>query len=172
MKKSHIADRLAGRMELSRSTDVGTVDAVFETIGEALAGLDARAALELDDVLHVLKRPQDDDVLGPVDSGTVLDCDPPAGDATLDLCMAPPHSSHSVPFWPCASMRASAMAWMRRVFAVMSCSRMKTPLRLVPAALSGPPPKGPPRPPPDSGPQHVGRAPNVPGRGTLQCSEW
>ena len=35
----------------------------------------------------------------------------------------PPHSSHSVASWPCASMRASAMAWMSFVFAVMSCSR-------------------------------------------------
>ena len=36
MNKSHIADRLAGRMGLSRSAAAGSVDAVFETIGEAL----------------------------------------------------------------------------------------------------------------------------------------
>lgn len=37
MNKSHIADRLAGRMGLSRSAAVDAVDAVFEAIGEALA---------------------------------------------------------------------------------------------------------------------------------------
>ena len=37
MNKSQIADRLAGRMGLSRSAASGAVDAVFETIGEALA---------------------------------------------------------------------------------------------------------------------------------------
>ena len=53
------------------------------------AGLDARVARELHGVLHVPKRPQDEDVLGPVDPGAVLDCGPPAGDAALDLCTAP-----------------------------------------------------------------------------------
>ena len=37
MNKSQIADRLAGRMGLSKSAAAGAVDAVFETIGEALA---------------------------------------------------------------------------------------------------------------------------------------
>jgi len=37
MNKSQIADRPAGRMGLSRSAAVGSVDVVFETIGEALA---------------------------------------------------------------------------------------------------------------------------------------
>ena len=37
MNKSHIADRLAGRMGFSKSAAVGTVDAVFETISETLA---------------------------------------------------------------------------------------------------------------------------------------
>ena len=37
MNKSQIADRLAGRMGLSRSAATGAVDAAFETIGEALA---------------------------------------------------------------------------------------------------------------------------------------
>ena len=37
MNKSQIADRLAGRMGLSKSAASGAVDAVFETIGEALA---------------------------------------------------------------------------------------------------------------------------------------
>ena len=37
MNKPQIADRLAGRMGLSRSAATGAVDAVFETIGEALA---------------------------------------------------------------------------------------------------------------------------------------
>ena len=37
MNKSQITDRLAGRMGLSRSAAAGAVDAVFETIGEALA---------------------------------------------------------------------------------------------------------------------------------------
>ena len=36
MNKSQFADRLAGRMGLSRSAAAGAVDAVFETIGEAL----------------------------------------------------------------------------------------------------------------------------------------
>ena len=35
------------------------------------------------------KRPQDEDVLGPVGPGVVPDCGPPAGDAALDLCTAP-----------------------------------------------------------------------------------
>ena len=37
MNKSQIADRLAGRLGLSKAAAAGTVDAVFETIGEALA---------------------------------------------------------------------------------------------------------------------------------------
>jgi len=37
MNKSQIADRLAGRMGLSKATAADAVDAVFETIGEALA---------------------------------------------------------------------------------------------------------------------------------------
>ena len=37
MNKSQIAGRLAGRMGVSRSAAAGAVDAVFETIGEALA---------------------------------------------------------------------------------------------------------------------------------------
>ena len=37
MNKSQIADRLAGRMGLSRSAAADAVDVVFETIGEALA---------------------------------------------------------------------------------------------------------------------------------------
>ena len=37
MNKSQIADRLAGRMGFTRSAAAGAVDAVFETIGEALA---------------------------------------------------------------------------------------------------------------------------------------
>jgi len=37
MNKSQIAERLAGRMGLSRSAAAGAVDAVLETIGEALA---------------------------------------------------------------------------------------------------------------------------------------
>ena len=37
MNKSQIADRLAGRMGVSKSAAVGAVDAVFETVGEALA---------------------------------------------------------------------------------------------------------------------------------------
>ena len=36
MNKSQIADRLAGRMGLRKSAAAGAVDAVFETIGEAL----------------------------------------------------------------------------------------------------------------------------------------
>ena len=36
MNKSQIADGLAGRMGLSKSEAVGAVDAVFETIAEAL----------------------------------------------------------------------------------------------------------------------------------------
>ena len=36
MNKSQIADRLAGRMGLSKSAAAGAVDAVFETIVEAL----------------------------------------------------------------------------------------------------------------------------------------
>ena len=36
MNKSRIADRLAGRMGLSKAAAAGAVDAVFETIGEAL----------------------------------------------------------------------------------------------------------------------------------------
>ena len=53
------------------------------------AGLDARVARELHGVFHVLKRPQDEDVLGPVGPGAVPDCGPPAGDAALDHCTAP-----------------------------------------------------------------------------------
>ena len=37
MNKSQIADRLAGRMGVSKAAAAGAVDAVFETIGEALA---------------------------------------------------------------------------------------------------------------------------------------
>ncbi len=37
MNKSQIADRLARRMRLSRSAAASAVNAVFETIGEALA---------------------------------------------------------------------------------------------------------------------------------------
>ena len=37
MNTSQIADRLAGQMGLSWSAAAGAVDAVFETIGEALA---------------------------------------------------------------------------------------------------------------------------------------
>ena len=37
MNKSKIADRLAGRMGLSKAAAAGAVDAVFETIGETLA---------------------------------------------------------------------------------------------------------------------------------------
>ena len=36
MNKSQIADRLAGRMGVSKAAAAGAVDAVFETIGEAL----------------------------------------------------------------------------------------------------------------------------------------
>ena len=39
-------------------------------------GLDARVAREFHGVLHVPKCPQDEDVLGPVGSGAVLDCGP------------------------------------------------------------------------------------------------
>ena len=53
------------------------------------AGLDARVAREFHSVLHVPKRPQDEDVLGPVGPDAVPDCGPPAGDAALDLCTAP-----------------------------------------------------------------------------------
>ena len=37
MNKSQIAQRLAGRLGLSKSAAAGAVDAVFEIIGEALA---------------------------------------------------------------------------------------------------------------------------------------
>ena len=37
MNKSQIADRLAGRMGLTKSAAAGAVDAVLEAIGEALA---------------------------------------------------------------------------------------------------------------------------------------
>lgn len=37
MNKSQIADRLAGRMGLSKSAAAGAVDAVYETTGEAVA---------------------------------------------------------------------------------------------------------------------------------------
>ena len=37
MNKSQIAERLAGRLGLSKAAAAGAVDAVFETIGEALA---------------------------------------------------------------------------------------------------------------------------------------
>ena len=51
--------------------------------------LDARAAHELDDVLDVAKRPQDEEVRGPVDPGAFGDRGAPAGDASLDLRAAP-----------------------------------------------------------------------------------
>lgn len=41
MNKNQIADRLGGRMGLRKSAAVGAVDAVFETIGEALAKSEA-----------------------------------------------------------------------------------------------------------------------------------
>ena len=55
----------------------------------------------------------------------------------------PPHSSHSVPSWPCVSMRASAMAWMRLVLVVMSCSHVERPLRVASMARLRTPPKRP-----------------------------
>ena len=84
----------------------------------------------------------------------------------------PPHSSHSVPSWPCASMRASAMAWMRLVFVVMSCSHVERPLRVASMARLRTPPKRPPPARLDSGRLHVGRTPHVAGRGTLRCRDW
>ena len=106
------------------------------------AGLDARVARQLHGVLHVLKRPQDEDVLGPVGSGAVPDCGPPAGDAALDLCTAPALEPLRLSR-PCVSMRASAMAWMRLVFVVMSCSHVERSLRVASMARLRTPPKCP-----------------------------
>lgn len=93
-----------------------------------MAGLDARVAREHHGVLHVPKRRQDEDVLGPVGSGADVDCGPPASDAALTFAR-PSHSSHSVASRLCVSMRASAMAWMRLVFVVMLRSHVERPLR-------------------------------------------
>ena len=48
------------------------------------AGLDTRAARELDGVLDVPKRPEDQDILGPVDPGAVCNRGAPSGETTLD----------------------------------------------------------------------------------------
>ena len=53
----------------------------------------------------------------------------PARDAPLDPCTAP-RTIHSVPSWPSVSMRASAMARIRLVFVVISCSHVERPLRV------------------------------------------
>ena len=53
------------------------------------AGLDARVARELDDVLDVPERPQDEEVRGAVDPGAFGDRGAPAGDAALCLHAAP-----------------------------------------------------------------------------------
>ncbi len=37
MNKSHIANRMLGRMGLSKAAAAGALDAVFETLGDALA---------------------------------------------------------------------------------------------------------------------------------------
>ena len=64
-------------------------------------GLDARVARELHSVPHVPKRPQDENILGPVGPGAVSDYDPSAAAALdVDLCTTP-DSSHSVPSWLC-----------------------------------------------------------------------
>ena len=55
----------------------------------------------------------------------------------------PPHLSYSVPSWPCVLMRAAAMAWMRLVFVVMSCSHVERPLRVASMARLRAPPKPP-----------------------------
>ena len=41
------------------------------------------------------------------------------------MAARPPHSSHSVVSWPCASMKASTMAWKRSAFVLMLRSRVK-----------------------------------------------
>ena len=48
------------------------------------AGLDTRAARELDGVLDVPKRPEDQDILGSVDPGAVCNRGAPSGETTLD----------------------------------------------------------------------------------------
>ena len=88
------------------------------------AGLDTRAACELDGVLDVPKPPEDQDILGPVDPGAVCNRGAPSGETTLDghpaSALEPLRRILAV-----SPMRASAMAWMRLVFAVMSRSRVK-----------------------------------------------
>ena len=73
---------------------------------------------------------------------------------------------------PRVSMRASAMAWMRLVFVVMSCSHVERPFRVASMARLRTPPKRPPPARLDSGRLHVGRTSHVAGRGTLRCREW
>ena len=72
-----------------------------------------------------------------------------------------PHSSHSVLSWPCVSMRASTMAWMRWVFVVMSCSHVERSLRVASMARLRTPAKRPPPARIDSGRLHVGRTSHV-----------
>ena len=89
------------------------------------AGLDARAARELDDVLDVPQRAEEEDVLGPIQLGVFRNLGAPSCNTPRSMAARPPHSSHSVAFWPCASMRASAMAWKRSAFVSLLLSRMK-----------------------------------------------
>ena len=171
MYKSQNADRLAARIRLSRSAAAGAVDAVLETIGEALAGLDARAAPELDNMLYVRKRPQDEDVLGPLNRGAALDCSPSASDAALGLCTVPALEPHGLAL--AVRLDEDVGDGMDEVGV-----RGHVVLRyesVAPARPGGSPRAPPKRSPPtrlDSRAPHVERTQHVAGRRALRCSEW
>ena len=99
--------------------------------------------------------PQDEDVLGPVGSGAVLDCGPPPGDVTLDLCTVPALG----PIRPILSVCLDEGVG-NGMDEVGVCRHVALPCqKAAPCRL-------------DSRWLHVGRTSPVAGRGTLRCREW
>ena len=89
------------------------------------AGLYARDVRELDDVLDVPYRAEDEDILGPLQPGLFRNLGAPSRDPASDGRLTRRTRSTPAQFRPCASTKVSAMGWNRSAFVLILRSGMK-----------------------------------------------